>query len=96
MVPRRGDAPRSSGYQPGALLLSYRGVQFYDLASSQAGNFDKNCTLDAFMGRSGFRDRFLVCAGRAPFEKWVWRPLDGPYRPDEPNELQMKSTPART
>jgi hypothetical protein len=25
-----------------------------------------NRTLDAFMGRSGFRDRFLVYAGRAP------------------------------
>ena len=27
-----------------------------------------NRTLDAFAGRSGFRDRFLVYAGRAPFK----------------------------
>lgn len=27
MVPRRGDAPRSAGYRPAALLLSYRGIE---------------------------------------------------------------------
>ena len=27
MVPRRGDAPRSAGYRPAALLLSYRGMK---------------------------------------------------------------------
>lgn len=27
-----------------------------------------HCTLDAFTGRSGFRDRFLVYAGRAPLK----------------------------
>ena len=27
-----------------------------------------NRTLDALMGRSGFRDRFLVYAGRAPLK----------------------------
>ena len=26
MVPPRGDAPRSAGYLPAALLLSYRGI----------------------------------------------------------------------
>ncbi len=27
MVPLRGDAPRSAGYRPAALLLSYRGMK---------------------------------------------------------------------
>ena len=27
MVPQRGDAPRSAGYRPAALLLSYRGMK---------------------------------------------------------------------
>ena len=44
------------------------------------------CTLDAFAGRSGFRDRFLVYAGRAPL-KWYPhqelhlepRPLEAAY-----------------
>jgi hypothetical protein len=27
MVPRRGDAPRSAGYRPAALLLSYGGMK---------------------------------------------------------------------
>lgn len=61
MVPPRGDSPRSAGYRPAALLLSYRGVY-------KIGGAPENRTLDAFAGRSGFRDRFLVYAGRAPFE----------------------------
>jgi hypothetical protein len=82
MVPRRGDAPRSAGYRPAALLLSYRGMK--KLAEHQRmpcaiahhlnarriwhGLGRGTCTLDALIGRSGFRDRFLVYAGRAPFE----------------------------
>lgn len=57
MVPLRGDAPRSSGYQPGALLLSYRGGR-RSTRESHSGRFER---------RSGFRDRFLVYAGRAPW-----------------------------
>ena len=60
MVPPRGDAPRSSGYQPSALLLSYGG--------NEAGGAPENRTLDALAGRSGFQDRFLVYAGRAPLK----------------------------
>ena len=80
MVPRRGDAPRSAGYRPAALLLSYRGIKrnggapenaWRDSASLDArliwpGLERGNRTLDALIGRSGFRDRFLVYAGRAP------------------------------
>ena len=32
------------------------------------GGAPENRTLDAFAGRSGFRDRFLVYAGRAPLK----------------------------
>lgn len=85
MVPLRGDAPRSAGYRPAALLLSYRGMK--KLAEHQRmpcaiahhlsarriwhGLGRGNRTLDAFAGRSGFRNRFLVYAGRAPLK---WRP----------------------
>lgn len=60
MVPRRGVAPRSPAYRAGALLLSYGGMN--------SGGAPENRTLDAFTGRSGFRDRFLVYAGRAPLK----------------------------
>ena len=59
MVPPRGDAPRSSGYLPGALLLSYGG----NLAEHQRIALWTPCGR-----RSGFRDRFLVYAGRAPLK----------------------------
>ena len=39
-------------------LLSYGGMK--------NGGAPENRTLDAFAGRSGFQDRFLVYAGRAP------------------------------
>ena len=68
MVPPRGDAPRSPGYLPGALLLSYGGVERLFQVVSIIGGAPENRTLDAFAGRSGFQDRFLVYAGRAPFE----------------------------
>jgi len=32
------------------------------------GGAPENRTLDTFAGRSGFRDRFLVYAGRAPLK----------------------------
>lgn len=57
MVPRRGDAPRSPAYRAGALLLSYGGMK---LAEHQ------RIALWTLWGRSGFQDRFLVYAGRAP------------------------------
>lgn len=59
MVLPRGDAPRSAGYQPAALLLSYRRM-------NANGGAPGNRTLDADEQRSGFRDRVLVYAGRAP------------------------------
>lgn len=59
MVLPRGDAPRSAGYQPAALLLSYRRM-------NEIGGAPGNRTLDADEQRSGFRDRVLVYAGRAP------------------------------
>lgn len=64
MVPRRGDAPRSSGYQPGALLLSYRGEWMQAFASRlrsmparvwENGGAPENRTLDAFWGAAGFK-----------------------------------------
>ncbi len=65
MVPRRGDAPRSLAYRASALLLSYRGMK---LAEHQ------RITLWTPCGRSGFQDRFLVYAGRAPSLKLVPTP----------------------
>ena len=58
VVPRRGDAPRSPAYRAGALLLSYGGIKMAE---------HQRIALWTLWGRSGFRDRFLVYAGRAPF-----------------------------
>ena len=93
MVPRRGDAPRSAGYRPAALLLSYgrggrcavkqvketsRVVKTTALTlltnldpldrEAKAGGAPENRTLDADVQRSGFRNRVLVYAGRAPLK----------------------------
>ncbi len=53
MVLPRGDAPRSAGYRPAALLLSYRRM-------NEIGGAPGNRTLDVDLRRSGFRDRVLV------------------------------------
>ncbi len=79
MVPPRGDAPRSAGYRPAALLLSYRGENWRSTrelpllrlcqmrsATEMRRYRASRCPLDADVRRSGFRDRFLVYAGRAP------------------------------
>ena len=42
-----------------------------------------NRTLDAFSGRSGFRDRFLVYAGRAPLKCYPHQDLHLEPRPLE-------------
>lgn len=50
-VPPRGDAPRSSGYQPDALLLSYGGEN-----GNPLGGAPEICTLDAIHdGAAAFR-----------------------------------------
>lgn len=56
MVPPRGDAPRSSGYLPGALLLSYGGDGSASrwLALRKTGGAPENRTLDAFAGAAVF------------------------------------------
>ncbi len=62
MVLPRGDAPRSAGYRPAALLLSYRRMD----SLTKNGGAPGNRTLDVDLRRSGFRNRVLVYAGRAP------------------------------
>ena len=44
------------------------GCSAVELRRDEIGGAPENRTLDAFTGRSGFRDRFLVCAGRAPLK----------------------------
>jgi hypothetical protein len=52
---------------PAAMPFALRGFMIRYRAS--------RCTRDAFTGRSGFRDRFLVYAGRAPYlNAMKWRP----------------------
>ena len=82
MVPLRGDAPRSSGYLPGALLLSYGGgmkmAEHQRIAAPAAmpnalrdwsNALSRKPLHSGRVGkRSGFRDRFLVYAGRAPLK----------------------------
>ena len=63
MVARLGNAPRSTGCEPAALLLSYRALKF--------GGTPRTRTLDTFKGCCCFQDSFLDQPGAFLLSKWL-------------------------